>query len=95
MPRQNALERPHYPEFMTDVQTITSPDDRNGPDPAKKAALTAAFAQRPEILAKYHVVRCSVCAGVATDSGRDPGESKRLRAKRAQKSCRLLQRARK
>jgi hypothetical protein len=49
----NALERPHYSEFMADVQSITSPDDRNGPDPAKKAALTAAFLQRSEIVAKY------------------------------------------
>ena len=47
------IERPHYNEFMADVQAITSPDDRQGPDPAKKAALTAAFLQRPEIVAKY------------------------------------------
>jgi hypothetical protein len=47
------IERPHYTEFMADVQSITSPDDRNGPDPAKKAALTAAFLQRPEVVAKY------------------------------------------
>jgi hypothetical protein len=46
-------DRPHYAEFMADVQTITSPDDRNGPDPAKKAALTAAWVQRPEIIALY------------------------------------------
>jgi hypothetical protein len=52
-PSKNTFERPHYAEYMTDVQSITSPDDRNGPDPAKKAALTAAFVQRPEIVAKY------------------------------------------
>lgn len=52
-PSKNTFERPHYSEFMSDVQAITSPDDRNGPDPAKKAALTAAFLQRPEIVAKY------------------------------------------
>jgi hypothetical protein len=47
------VERPHYSEFMADVASITSPDDRNGPDPAKKAALTVAWLQRPEIIAKY------------------------------------------
>ena len=47
------IERPHYSEFMTDVQSITSPDDRNGPDPAKLAALTTSWLQRPEIQAKY------------------------------------------
>jgi hypothetical protein len=52
-PSRNTFERPHYSEFMADVQSITSPDDRNGPDPAKKAALTAAFLQRAEIVAKY------------------------------------------
>jgi len=52
-PSKNTFERPHYAEFMADVQAITSPDDRNGPDPAKKAALTAAFLQRAEIVAKY------------------------------------------
>lgn len=52
-PSKNTFERPHYNEFMADVQAITSPDDRNGPDPAKKAALTTAFLQRPEIVAKY------------------------------------------
>jgi hypothetical protein len=40
-------------EFMADLQSITSPDDRTGADPARKAALTAAFLQRPEIVAKY------------------------------------------
>jgi hypothetical protein len=47
------IERPHYSEFMTDVQSITSPDDRNGPDQAKLAALTVSWLQRPEIQTKY------------------------------------------
>ena len=47
------VERPHYTEFMADMAAITSPDDRNGPDPAKKAALTQNFVQRPEVIAKY------------------------------------------
>ena len=47
------VERPHYSEFMADVQSITSADDRNGPDPAKLAALTISWLQRPEIQAKY------------------------------------------
>ncbi|HEV8429110.1 MAG TPA: hypothetical protein VGQ41_14510 [Pyrinomonadaceae bacterium] len=49
----NRNNRPHYPEFMTDMAAITSPDDRTGPDPAKKAALTAAFVERPEVVALY------------------------------------------
>ncbi len=49
------VERPHYNEFMTDMAAISSPNDRNGPDPAKKAALTQAFVQRAEIVAKYPV----------------------------------------
>ena len=47
------VERPRYAEFMADVQSITSPDDRMGPDPAKLMALTNAWLQRPEIQAKY------------------------------------------
>lgn len=50
---QTKVERPHYAEFMADVQSITSPDDRNGPDPAKLAALTTSWLQRSEIQAKY------------------------------------------
>lgn len=49
----NKVERPHYAEFMADMSAISSPDDRNGPDPAKKAALTQAFVQRAEVVAKY------------------------------------------
>lgn len=52
-PNKNTFERPHYLEFMSDVQSITSPEDRNGPDAARKASLTTAFVQRPEIVAKY------------------------------------------
>lgn len=47
------VERPHYSEFMADMSAISSSDDRNGPDPAKKAALTQAFVQRAEVVAKY------------------------------------------
>jgi hypothetical protein len=47
------IERPLYPEFMADMATISSANDRNGPDPAKKAALTQAFVQRAEVVAKY------------------------------------------
>jgi hypothetical protein len=47
------VERPHYSEFMADMAAISSPNDRNGPDPAKKAALTQAFVQRSEIVTKY------------------------------------------
>ena len=47
------IERPHYSEFIADMSAISSPNDRNGPDPAKKAQLTQAFVQRAEIVAKY------------------------------------------
>ena len=47
------IERPHYSEFITDMAAISSPNDRNGPDPAKKAALTQDFVNRAEIVAKY------------------------------------------
>ncbi len=47
------VERPHYAEFIADMAAISSPDDRNGSDSAKKAALTQAFVQRAEIVAKY------------------------------------------
>jgi len=47
------VERPHYSEFIADMAAITSANDRNGPDPAKKAALTQDFVQRAEVVAKY------------------------------------------
>jgi cytochrome c peroxidase len=47
------IERPHYAEFASDMSAISSADDRNGPDPGKKAALTQDFVQRPEVVAKY------------------------------------------
>jgi len=47
------VERPHYAEFMADVGAITDPADRNGPDPAKKAAFLVAWVQRPEFIALY------------------------------------------
>jgi hypothetical protein len=47
------VERPHYAEFIADMRAISGPDDRNGPDPAMKAALTQEFVQRAEIVAKY------------------------------------------
>lgn len=50
---QSKVERPHYAEFIADMSAMSSPDDRNGPDPAKKAALTQAFVQRAEVVAKY------------------------------------------
>src|SRR6185437_6958281 len=46
------IERPHYAEFMADVAAITDPADRNGPNPAKKAAYLAAWVQRPEFTNK-------------------------------------------
>jgi len=47
------VERPLYSEFMADMSAISSADDRNGPNPTKKAELTQAFVQRTEIVNKY------------------------------------------
>ncbi|HEY0379997.1 MAG TPA: hypothetical protein VGC87_23995 [Pyrinomonadaceae bacterium] len=50
-PTKNTFERPHYQEFMTDLGSISDPNDQ-GTD-AKKNTLTAAWLQRPEIQARY------------------------------------------
>jgi hypothetical protein len=50
-PNKNKFERPHYAEFMTDLGSISDPNDQ-GTD-AKKNTLTAAWLQRPEIQARY------------------------------------------
>jgi hypothetical protein len=65
------VERPHYTEFMTDVASITDPADRNGPDPAKKAAYLAAWVQRPEFVALYPVslTNAQLGAALATKAG--------------------------
>jgi hypothetical protein len=59
------IERPHYAEFMADVESITDPADRNGPDPTKKAAFLAAWVQRPEFLALYPVSLTNAQLGAA------------------------------
>lgn len=50
-PNKNKFERPHYPEFMADLGSISDPNDQ-GTD-AKKNTLTAAWLQRPEIQQRY------------------------------------------
>jgi hypothetical protein len=47
------VERPHYNEFMADLQSISDPNDDKAIVNAKKNALTVAWLQRPEIQAKY------------------------------------------
>lgn len=47
------LERPHYAEFMADLQTISVPDDDPVLTEQKKVALTNAWMQRTEIKNKY------------------------------------------
>ena len=59
------VERPHYAEFMADVASITDPADRNGPNPAKKAAFLAAWVQRPEFLALYPSSLTNAALGTA------------------------------
>jgi hypothetical protein len=45
------IERPHYTEFMADLQAISDPNDLG--TEAKKVALTDAWVQRPEVAARY------------------------------------------
>ena len=52
-PAKNTFERPHYPEFMADLQSISDPNDDKAIVSAKKDALTAAWLQRPEIQQVY------------------------------------------
>ncbi|HEX8707276.1 MAG TPA: hypothetical protein VF723_03355 [Pyrinomonadaceae bacterium] len=47
------FERPHYSEFMTDLQSISDPNDDKAIVSAKKDALTVAWLQRAEIQSVY------------------------------------------
>jgi hypothetical protein len=47
------IERPHYTEFMADLQSISDPNDDKAVVSAKKDALTVAWLQRSEIQAVY------------------------------------------
>jgi hypothetical protein len=47
------IDRPHYSEFMTDLQAISVPNDDPNLTETKKVALTNAWMQRAEIKAKY------------------------------------------
>jgi hypothetical protein len=46
-------DRPHYTEFMTDLQSISTPNDDPQLTESKKAALADAWMLRPEIQNKY------------------------------------------
>lgn len=65
------IERPHYAEFMSDVAAITDPADRNGPNPAKKAAFLAAWVQRTEFTQKYggDVTNAQLATHLGTTAG--------------------------
>ncbi|HYG82683.1 MAG TPA: hypothetical protein VD861_19970 [Pyrinomonadaceae bacterium] len=52
-PTKNKFERPHYPEFMADLGSISDPNDDQAIVSAKKNALTTAWLQRPEIQQRY------------------------------------------
>jgi hypothetical protein len=47
------IDRPHYAEFMSDLATISTPNDDPVLTEQKKAALADAWVQRAEFLAKY------------------------------------------
>ncbi len=47
------IDRPHYTEFMADLQTISTPDDDPALTEQKKAQLADAWMQRTEIKNKY------------------------------------------
>ena len=52
-PAKNKFERPHYTEFMADLQSISDPNDNKDIVSAKKDALTVAWLQRTEIQQRY------------------------------------------
>ena len=47
------VDRPHYAEFMSDLATISTPDDDAALTNQKKDELSVAWLQRPEILARF------------------------------------------
>jgi Tol biopolymer transport system component len=47
------VERPHFAEFVLDLQAISEPNDDKTIVSQKKDALTAAWLQRPEVQARY------------------------------------------
>lgn len=47
------VDRPHYSEFMADLQSISDPNDDKAIVNAKKDALTVAWLQRAEVQAVY------------------------------------------
>jgi len=49
----NKIDRPHYAEFMADLQSISTANDDPALDEPKKAALADAWMQRAEIQALY------------------------------------------
>ena len=49
----NKIDRPHYAEFMADLQTISVPNDDPVLTEQKKVELTNAWMQRAEIKARY------------------------------------------
>ena len=49
----NKIDRPHYAEFMTDLQTISVPNDDAVLGEQKKVELTNAWMQRAEIKARF------------------------------------------
>ena len=54
------VERPHYTEFMTDLGSISVPNDDPILTEQKKVALTDAWMQRPEIKSKYDALSNSL-----------------------------------
>jgi hypothetical protein len=49
----NKIDRPHYAEFMADLQTISVPNDDPVLTEQKKVQLTDAWMQRAEVKARY------------------------------------------
>jgi len=47
------IDRPHYTEFMADLQAISDPNDDKAIVSAKKDALTVAWLQRGEVAARF------------------------------------------
>src|SRR5687767_7389409 len=62
------VERPHYTEFMTDLGSISVPNDDPILTEQKKVALTDAWMQRPEIKSKYDALSNSAYAQKPVDT---------------------------
>lgn len=63
------VDRPHYAEFMADLQSISTPNDDPALTETKKNALADAWMQRAEIQAKYGALSNAAFVQALLDTG--------------------------